>query len=311
MTPFNSQQVIEERINDLGLRSYLVGFDLSDSGESIYRINPLSLKILSALHEFCFGHHEGQLTNNTETFTKLVESAKLVYKIESFRKIRDLCALASYDEGDIPDKFFKRGEFGELILHLLLRDFHNTIPLLSKIYFKDSVGHAVHGFDSVHIDPEKRELWLGESKLYTDPKKGITELINDISEHFTNDYINSEFMLISKKIKGFSSTPMLEYWLDLLSNGGKLSDKLSKINIPILCTYTCNLFSLHNDENNKDFCVAYSNKVSELKNYFDENFDHPWKNKLNVILFLFPVQSKLELVKKLHHKLTLMQSMGD
>jgi hypothetical protein len=35
------------------------------------------------------------------------------------------------------DKDLARGEFGELILHLLLRDFHDTVPLLSKIYFKD------------------------------------------------------------------------------------------------------------------------------------------------------------------------------
>ncbi|WP_330558188.1 Hachiman antiphage defense system protein HamA [Acutalibacter sp. 1XD8-33] len=35
----------------------------------------------------------------------------------------------------------RRGEFGELILHLLLRDFKNTIPLISKVYFKDSIGN--------------------------------------------------------------------------------------------------------------------------------------------------------------------------
>lgn len=34
--------------------------------------------------------------------------------------------------------FKNRGEFGEIILHFLLRDFKNTIPLVSKVYFKDS-----------------------------------------------------------------------------------------------------------------------------------------------------------------------------
>ena len=311
MTPFNSQQVIEERINIPDLRGYLVGFDIDDNGKYGYRLSPLIFKILSALHEFCFGHHEGNFTDNTQTFTKLTESAKLLYKIDSFCKIRELCENSDYRDEDIPDKYLKRGEFGELILHLLLRDFHSTIPLLSKIYFKDSVGHAVHGFDSVHIDPVNKELWLGESKLYTDPKNGIRELIKDVTEHFNNDYINSEFMLISKKIKGIHSSAEVDYWVDLLSSGGKISDKLKKINIPLLCTYTCDLFETYDDETSDLFCRAYENKIKELKKYFYDNFNHPWKDRLNIVLFLFPVKSKMDLVKNLHKKLTMMQLLGE
>ena len=47
---------------------------------------------------------------------RLAEAAKTVYTTEKYKK---------------------RGEFGELILHLILRDFFETVPLLSKIYFKD------------------------------------------------------------------------------------------------------------------------------------------------------------------------------
>jgi hypothetical protein len=38
-----------------------------------------------------------------------------------------------------------------LILHLLLRDFLKALPLVSKIFAKDSPGIPAHGFDSVHI----------------------------------------------------------------------------------------------------------------------------------------------------------------
>jgi hypothetical protein len=48
-----------------------------------------------------------------------------------------------------------------------------------------------------------------------------------------------------------------------------------------------------------------------LKKYFDENFKHPLKNHLNVILMLFPVSNKIELVKNLHQKLSLIQQIGD
>ena len=44
-----------------------------------------------------------------------------------------------------------------------------------------------------------------------------------------------------------------------------------------------------------------------LRFCFDENYNHPFKNVLNIVLILFPVPSKIELVKKLHTKLNLLQ----
>lgn len=57
-------------------------------------------------------------------------------------------------EDNISDKYLRRGEFGELILHSVLKYYFETFPLIAKIYFKDSYGHAVHGFDSIHIQPK-------------------------------------------------------------------------------------------------------------------------------------------------------------
>ncbi|AVF37212.1 HamA C-terminal domain-containing protein [Rahnella sikkimica] len=310
MTPFNSQKVIEERIKQINLRSYLVGFDINDSGSTFYRIDPLVMTILSALHEFAYGYHEGKTTNNTETLSKIIDAAKSVYKIDEYKKVKDIYCNSGSIEDDIADKYIKRGEFGELILHLILRDFHNTLPLLSKIYFKDSIGHTVHGFDAVHIEPVSKTLWLGESKLYLDPKKGISELINDVEEHFKIDYLNAEFTLISKKIKHSKETPLLDYWLDVLSAGGKLSDKLNSINIPLLCTYSCDSFTKFDDEKNSEFCQYYEEKIKSLKKYFDSKYKHPLKGHLNIILLLFPVSNKTELVKKLHQKLSLIQQIG-
>ena len=166
-----------------------------------------------------------------------------IYKIDEFQKVKDIYENNGSILDTVEDKYLRRGEFGELILHLLLRDFHKTTPLLSKIYFKDSLGHTVHGFDAVHIEPETKTLWLGESKLYSNGKNGIKALIQDVREHFKSDYLNSEFMLVSKKIKHFDNIPNKDYWVDLISEETKLSDKLNAINIPLLCTYTCNLFT--------------------------------------------------------------------
>ena len=57
MGPFRALEVIEERVRDQALCSYLVGFDINDEGISYYRMDPLVMKILSALHEFSYGVH--------------------------------------------------------------------------------------------------------------------------------------------------------------------------------------------------------------------------------------------------------------
>lgn len=173
-TPFNSHLILKQQINESNFSTFLVGFDLKDDGTKEYRLKPFVSKLLDAIHEFAFGYHNGTGTDNTETLEKVTEAAKSIYKIDEFQKAKDLYLNDGEYEDDLEEKYLKRGEFGELILHLILRDFYQTIPLLSKIYFKDSRGHTVHGFDSVHIEPKSKTLWLGESKLYTDGKKGLT-----------------------------------------------------------------------------------------------------------------------------------------
>lgn len=310
-TPFNSEKIITHKINETELSTFLVGFDINDNGDIEYRAKPLIEKLSHVIYEFAFGFHDGENTPNNEILSKLTEAAKSIYKIDAFQKVKDLYDNDGSINDDVEDKYLRRGEFGELILHLLLRDFHNTIPLLSKIYFKDSFGHTVHGFDAIHIENDSKTLWLGESKLYKDGKAGVKALIQDIEEHFKSDYLNSEFLIVSKKMKHFDNIPEKDYWLDLMSKSSKLIDQLDSINIPLLCTYNCELFNKYSDENCADFIQEYLHEMKELKKYFDDNNNHPLKTKLNIILILFPVQNKVQIVKGLHNKLSLMQKLGE
>ncbi len=312
-TPFNSDKVIVQHISDAELRTYFVGFDLNDKGMKVYRWKNLINCLQSVIPEFAFGFHQGIETSNAELTNKLCDAAKAIYKIKEFEEVKKIYLESGLviDDDSTEKKYLQRGEFGELILHLLLRDFHNTIPLLSKIYFKDSYGSTVHGFDAVHIQPETRTLWLGESKLYEDGKKGVNALIQDIKEHFKRDYLNDEFTIISKKIKPYSNIPDKDYWLGLMDQNAKLSDILKSINIPVICTYTSDNFTKYDDENIREFIEDYEKEVKDLKNYFDKNNDHPLKTHLNIILLLFPVQSKNELVRRIHKKLHLLQMIED
>jgi len=309
--PFKSNGIIEEFFTKDNLRCYIVGYDLDDQGAQAYRWKPLVKTIISAIHEFAFGLHEQAVTSNTETVEKVIEAANSVYKIENFENVKKLYLGGGHIADNIENKYLRRGEFGELILHLLLRDYHQTIPLLSKIYFKDSYGFTVHGFDSVHINPITKTLWLGESKLYIDPTLGVKALIKDLKEHITADYINSEFNIITKKTKHFNFHPDVEYWTNKLSTSEKLKTRLNDIVIPMLCTYSSQSFANHDDDEIEEFKEELRNEINKLSEIFLKNNDHPLKEKINIVLMFFPVKCKNELVKRLHTKLSLLQAVGD
>jgi hypothetical protein len=307
-TPFGSEKVIIERISEAELKTYLVGFDIDSEGQRYYRLDNLIGVLQRAIPEFAFGHHEGTNINITRITDILREAARSIYRIEEFQKTRDVYVKGGcIADDDAQKKFLRRGEFGELILHLLLRDFHATVPLLSKIYFKDAYGSTVHGFDAVHIYPNEKTLWLGESKLYFDGKKGIKALIQDVKDHFQSDYLNEEFAIVSKKLKLFDNIPEKEHWLEIMDKHTKLSDVLNSVTIPLLCTYSSYNFTKYDNENLQDFVADYEKEVRELKSYFDENCNHPLKTSLNIILLLFPIQCKSKFVKGMHEKLWLMQ----
>ncbi|MDF0731692.1 DUF1837 domain-containing protein [Pseudomonas entomophila] len=308
---FGSREIIQEiAVND-SLRCFFVGYDLADDTQNgQYRWKDFVNVLVSAVHEFAFGMHEGSSVQSNKLVVALSDAAKSIYKIEDFSRVKDIYLSGGHLDDDLEDKYLRRGEFGELLLHLILRDNFGTIPLLSKIYFKDSYGHTVHGFDSVHINPETKSLWLGESKLYMDPFKGVAALVKDLGEHIRSDYMADEFSIISKKIKHFSFHEDVEYWTKWMSSAKRLKEKLTDIYIPMLCTYSCETFSTYDDEVDA-FKKELVDQARAISKKFHDGNNHAWKSKINIVLILLPVKCKKELVKRLHQKLGMMQVLGD
>ncbi|MGE0268608.1 MAG: DUF1837 domain-containing protein [Candidatus Omnitrophota bacterium] len=303
-TPFGSETVITQHISEADLKTYFVGFDLGE-----YRWDPLIGKLLNALVDFAFGYHDGILTN-TYNREKLKEAAKAIYKIDPYDSTNHEHKKYRDEDDFFEKKYGRRGEFGELILHLLLRDFHNTICLLSKVFFKDADGITVHGFDAVHIHAPSKSLWLGESKLHASGSSGVKELTQDIMKHFERDYLLREFALISKKRNFYADSSVIpdkDRWFDLIDVDNTLENILESVTIPLLCTYTSEVFNKHNSEKTAEFVCEYENEMRALKKYFDDHRSSPIKTDLRIILLLFPVPNKNVLLKKLHEKLSYIQ----
>ena len=306
---FDTKNVILLKVNDDDLLSFLVDTDLMDSGEYNWRIDDLIEAIISVVPEYVFADYIGESVPITKMVERLREAAKSIYKIKDHELMYRAYALCDEQaKQEVENGSFKRrGEFGELLLHLLLREFKGTIPLVSKVYFKDSAGVPAHGFDAVHISPNEGILWLGESKLYTDAKGGIKALLSDLEEHIKREYLDEQFVIIKKNLEN-NSIPQRDYWIGQLSSCVKLSERLKMINIPLLCVYPDEIYSRFFDVEDSQAFDVHVNDVYGLKKYFEEHNMHALKSQLNIILMLFSIKDKDEFLTKLHQKLWHMQN---
>lgn len=334
---FNSNDILVSKVTKSKLKTFYIGFDLG-----LCQTSQFAEVLMDTLVDFAFGYHSGILKSYNRRILK--EAAKALYNVKEFKEVKwtyvDEDSMLDDEEMDAQKKYLKRGEFGELILHLILRDYFNTVPLLSKIFFKDSDGLTVHGFDSIHIgsdliDSEKSSIFLGESKLYYRKtgkagELGINDLVDDIKEHFNRDFLQRECILISKKKNAFPLLDSYEdmntkeefanylkekdYWIDILEKVGsgthKIQDFINSVTIPLICTYESEIFKKFIDDTHPDFERTYEEEMDNLTKILDNKLRNIpvekgeiIKSNLNIVLILFPIPSKKDLVKLLHQKL--------
>ena len=211
--------------------------------------------------------------------------------------------------GQVKDKFYselfddipiKRGEFGELLLYHLLHEYFGADALISKIYFKDSVGGVAHGFDAVHVDTSRRILWLGESKLYKNSSTAINELANDVMNHFNVNFFESEFQIITNRVHD-TKINCDDYIIKLLNPETKILDKLADINVCLFAAFESNSLLNFNKNNFEQTLMEEVKRLNEKMNSLLSK--HQWIERLNIYLLTFPLDNKREFVSSLHQKL--------
>ena len=153
-----------------------IGFEDND-----WRHQQFAEHLMDWLPEFALSYTERKGINQANARKLLKKSANLIYNSEKYKA---------------------RGEFGEMILHAILRQEFNTLPAISKIFFKDSPNDTVKGFDCVHVVPAESglELWFGEIKFYKSISDAITDVIEELDTHTQTEYLRQEFSIIENKI---------------------------------------------------------------------------------------------------------------
>lgn len=177
------------------------------------------------LNSFALSYSEWKKVNGDSAAEALSRSARMVYATDNYKR---------------------RGEFGELFLHGILRDFYNAEPAVSKIYFLDSPNETAKGFDAVHVvvrDDGQLDLWLGEAKLYENMKSAIKEIVQSLNDHVGNEFLRREFLAVSNKFD--DGWPHCEKLSELLDDNTSLDVIVDRLVMPVLLTYQSKAVKAH------------------------------------------------------------------
>jgi hypothetical protein len=274
---------IKETGDDLAL---CAGFERGQ-----WRNDQLADHMMEWLPEFALDYSELGEIGHANALRMTKKAAKVVYQTE---------------------KYGKRGEFGELLLHIAIRQVYETLPAVSKIYYKSAVNETVKGFDAVHVVRKEGslELWIGETKFYENITKAIYDVSKEIIDHLETDYLRSEFILIKNKID--PSWPEAEPLKKLLHENTSLDEVFKKACIPILLTYDSDVVGKSGESNEEyrenirgEIIAAYTNlreKIgAEYRNRFSQDF------QLTAHVIFVPLKEKKKLIKALDERLKALQ----
>lgn len=203
-------------VDDVDVTPILLGLcaGYEDGG---WRAEALAKCLLSWVIDWALPHSEREALSSHNAFAALERALNRVYKSE---------------------KPASRGEVGELLLHIAIRSNYSTEPAISKIFFKDTSNDTVKGFDAVHIvanEQDELELWLGESKFYTNLNSAIRDVIAELQDHLTTPYLRSEFAAVTDKID--ARWPHAERLRLLLQPETSLDQVFARAVVPVLLTY--------------------------------------------------------------------------
>ena len=202
----------------------------------------------------------------------------------------------------------RRGEFGELLLHIVLRQEFGTVPAISKIYYKSAVNKTVEGFDAVHVvaTEDALELWIGETKFYKRLDLAIKSVSEEIVDHLGTDYLRNEFLLITNKVS--PEWPHADRLKRLLDSNTSLDEVFDAACIPVLLTYESTAARKADRRDDAylgalkaEFLKGLDDFRAELAGRSNDAFGGPLPVRVHV--FLVPLDSKKTLIDTLDRKL--------
>ena len=186
------------------------GFELGE-----WRAKKLAEHLLNWLPHFALRPSEIQSIGPQNAFKQLKDAACRIFKIDAAEK---------------------RGEIGELLLHIVCVTEYRAQAFVSRLFYKMRSNDQVTGFDSALVTYDEQtdevELWLGEAKFYKDTGQAIAAALSSLQTHLDQGFLEETKILIGPKIE--PSSPGYEKLQWLFDDGNTLDELMSRIVIPVL-----------------------------------------------------------------------------
>lgn len=277
--------IVDDTTITPNLSGLCAGFELGE-----WRAHQLARRLFKDIVDFALSHSERQDFSSDTGMEMIGRAVRKIYTSE---------------------KYTSRGEFGELLLHVVLREVFRTQVAVSKIFFKDASNDTVKGFDAVHIAEEGDglELWLGEVKFYNDLSRAIRDVRQELYDHLNSEYLRREFMAIESKIDStWKHAPILER---MLHEDVSLDEIFDNIIIPVLLTYDSAVVDDRVTQLKRDPHGSPSDTAEQYRVAFEAEVRKGWDKfvgaglpaRVQIRLILVPLHFKSVLIRALHERL--------
>ncbi len=282
-SPKHPDPFLEVRVKTTHLSPNLLavcaGYELTK-----WRREQLVSHLINWLPEFALSFSDYEAIGGHNAAEKTIEAAKALYA---------------------SPKYQQRGECGELLLHVVVRQVFGSYPAISKYFFKDNRNDTVKGFDAVHVvnNQDKLELWLGEVKFYKEISQAIAAVVVELKQHVDRDYLRSEFMAIKNKID--PSWPLAARLAKLIHPQTSLDTIFDAVVVPVLLTYDSKCINSH-EKVTAAFQKAFEEEVLQHRETFAGK---SLPKTVRLELFLFPLESKAQLVKSFDDRIKQWQAL--
>jgi hypothetical protein len=197
-------------------------------------------------------------------------------------------------------KYKNRGEVGEIALHAICRDYFDTIPIAPRVFYKNSSNDVIKSFDMVHArfpQGSKPQLWLGESKLYTDSIAAVADALKSVAAHIDQGFLTNEKLILGPQIS--HSTPHYDEIIDLFRSQTSLDVLLSSAVFVIGIFADSSAVSV-----SKSFDTKYRNDVIlEVETLAAAVDKSKLMAKIRIVLVYVPLLKKDELTSEFDAKL--------
>ena len=116
--------------------------------------------------------------------------------------------------------------------------------------------------------------------------------------------MHEQFVVIQKNIQS-QNNPDKQDWIKRLQKNECLADMIEGLNLAMMCLYPHEVYQKQLDEelSQVDGLEYHKANIKDLKDYFDRINKCPFRDKVNIVLLMFPVKDKVEFVRELHKKL--------